>query len=219
WYLDGFDENLLNETIAKGAEVLREQSKPVSTSSLFENIQKSGSPDIQALSHDAIESVLELSKIIGRNAFGLWGLASSPEISPKDVGDKAFLVLKYNGHPQHYSAITELINKQKFDHRTAHKETVHNELIKDPRFVLIGRGIYALREWGYKKGVVADIVKEVLKKAGRPMGRDEIIDSVLKQRLVKRNTIIVGLSNRKHFKKTPDNKYVAAESTQEIQNP
>jgi hypothetical protein len=72
------------------------------------------------------------------------------------------LVLKHHGKPEHYSAITKLINEHKFDDRAAYQETVHNELIKDDRFVLIGRGIYALSEWGYKKGVVADVIREVL---------------------------------------------------------
>ena len=52
------------------------------------------------------------------------------------------------------------------------------------------------------------IIEEILKKAGTPLSREQIIQQVLKQRLVKRNTIIVGLSNRKKFQKTPDNKYI-----------
>jgi hypothetical protein len=87
---------------------------------------------------------------------------------------------------------------------------VHNELIKDSRFVLIGRGIYALTEWGYKKGVVADVIKEILNSFGRPLSRDEIINEVLKKRQVKRNTILVGLSNRKNFQKVGKDKYSLA---------
>src|SRR5581483_10671933 len=98
-----------------------------------------------------------------------------------------------------------MINKAKFDHRTAYKETVHNELIKDNRFILIGRGIYALSEWGYKAGVVADVLTDVLRAAGRPLSRDQIIEEVLKRRVVKKNTILVGLSNKKLFKKVGKN--------------
>ena len=85
---------------------------------------------------------------------------------------------------------------------------MHNELIKDARFVLIGRGIYALKSWGYQKGVVADIIEEILRKAGTPLAREQIIERVMKQRMVKKNTIIVGLSNKQKFQKTQDNKYV-----------
>jgi DNA-directed RNA polymerase delta subunit len=118
--------------------------------------------------------------------------------------------MKHHGKPEHYSAITELINKHALDHRTAYKETVHNKLIKDPRFVLVGRGIYALSEWGYEPGVVADIIKAILEESGKPMSRDAIVDAVLKKRLVKKNTILVGLSNKKEFKKVGKNLYALA---------
>ncbi len=100
-----------------------------------------------------------------------------------------------------------MINKAKFDERTAYKETVHNELIKDQRFILIGRGIYALSEWGYKPGVVSDVIIEVLKQAGDPLPKEKIIDEVMKKRMVKRNTILVGLSNKKLFTKVGKNSY------------
>src|SRR5690606_25884944 len=125
---------------------------------------------------------------------------------------KAYLVLKHHGKPEHYSAITKMINEHRFDSRTAYQETVHNELIKDDRFVLIGRGIYALTEWGYKKGVVADVIREVLSESNSPLSRDEIIAEVMKRRQVKRNTILVGLSNKKFFQKIGKDKYTLAET-------
>jgi hypothetical protein len=129
----------------------------------------------------------------------------------KDVGDKAYLVMKHHGKPEHYSTITDLINQHGLDKRTAYKETVHNKLIKDKRFVLVGRGMYALAEWGYKPGVVSDIIVDVLKEADKPLSREEIIDAVLERRLVKKNTIIVGLCNKKLFKKVGKNQYALAE--------
>ena len=48
---------------------------------------------------------------------------------------------------------------------------------------------------------------EVLKASGGPMDREKIIDEVLKKRLVKKNTILVGLSNKKLFKKVGKNLY------------
>ena len=77
---------------------------------------------------------------------------------------------------------------------------MHNELIKDQRFVLVGRGIYALAEWGYAKGVVRDVIRDLLAKHG-PLTKDEIMDKVLKERYVKENTILVNLQNPKFFKK------------------
>jgi DNA-directed RNA polymerase delta subunit len=130
----------------------------------------------------------------------------------KEVGDKAYLVLKQHNKPEHYSEITNLINKAKFDARVAYKETVHNELIKDKRFILVGRGIYALSEWGFKPGVVADVIKEILVEAQKPLPKDKIIEEVLKKRHVKKNTILVGLSNKQYFKKVDKNLYTLVEN-------
>jgi len=155
---------------------------------------------------------LNIAKVIQFNPYNEIGLKNWSEVKPRDVGDKAYLVLKHHGKPEHYSVITSMINDHKFDSRTAYQETVHNELIKDSRFVLIGRGIYALSEWGYKKGVVADVIREIIKSIGRPMSREEIITEVLKKRQVKRNTILVGLSNRKNFQKIGKDRYGLAET-------
>ena len=170
--------------------------------------QLDGHPELENFSAEAIESYINISKKVGKNPYREIGLAVWAQISPKDVGDKAFLILSHQGKPEHYSKITEMINKRGFDQRTAHKESVHNELIKDKRFVLVGRGIYALAEWGYKKGVVAEIISEIIGKAEEPLSKETIIAQVLKQRVVKKNTIIVGLSNKNKFHKTAENKYI-----------
>ena len=151
---------------------------------------------------------MELTIQIEKNVFGHWGLSLWKEVKPKDVGDKAYLVMKHHKKPEHYSVITEMINKAGFDERKAYKETVHNELIKDQRFILIGRGIYALSEWGYKSGVVADVIAEILRQSGQPVAKEKIIEEVLKSRMVKKNTILVGLSNKKLFRKVGKNSYV-----------
>ena len=93
--------------------------------------------------------------------------------------------------------------------KKCHVATCHNELIKDPRFVLVGRGIYALSEWGYKTGVVRDVIKELIKKNG-PMTKEEIVDQVMKERYLKKNTILVNLQNSKYFKKNKTGQYTIA---------
>ena len=208
WNVAGFDNDPAKKLIEEAGKLMEEEKTPMESAVLISALkQKTDSPDLKKMSDIAIDSYLTVSKLLDKNPFGEWGLASSLAIHPKDVGDKAFLVLAHHGSPEHYGKITELINKRHFDDRVANKESVHNELIKDARFVLVGRGIYALSEWGYKKGVVADIIREILRDSSEPLGRDQIIAKVLKQRLVKRNTIIVGLSNRKLFEKTQDDRY------------
>ena len=115
----------------------------------------------------------------------------------------------------HFREIVRLINEQSFDHKKAYAPTVHNELILDDKFVLVGRGIYALKEWGYKPGVVADVMVEILKEHGQPMQRDELVAAVLKQRLVKRGTIYLALTNKKKFARLPDGRYSLANNETE----
>ncbi len=150
---------------------------------------------------------LSLSKVIGKNPLGEWGKAGSPNINAKGMRDYAFLVIRRHGSPIHFrevaKSIGELFNKK------AHVATTHNELIKDPRFVLVGRGLYALAEWGYMSGVVKDVIREILQKHG-PLPKEEIIKKVLKERYVKENTIMVNLQNPKYFKKLKDGTYTAA---------
>ena len=91
-------------------------------------------------------------------------------------------------------------------------QTVHNELIKDPRFVLVGRGLYALKEWGYEEGQVKDVILKILKEARKPLPKEEILAGVLKQRMVKENTVLLNLNNKKYFLKTPEGKYISKDN-------
>jgi hypothetical protein len=209
WTTILFNKQLLNDFTEESKKILDVEGKPLSSPEFLEKFKATEFYKLNQaeLTDRVILNFLDLAHEIESNVFDQWGLSSWKEITPKDVGDKAFLVMKNHGKPEHYSLITEMINKAKFDQRTAYKETVHNELIKDKRFILIGRGIYALQEWGYKPGVVSEVLAEVLKASGGPMDREKIIDEVLKKRLVKKNTILVGLSNKKLFKKVGKNLY------------
>ena len=153
---------------------------------------------------EVVKRWLSMSKKIGRNELGEWGKTNSPNISAKGIRDYAFLVIRRHGSPIHFrevaKAISEVFKKK------AHEATTHNELIKDPRFVLVGRGLYALTEWGYMSGVVKDVIRNVLEKNG-PLTKQEVIDKVLKERYVKENTIIVNLQNPNYFTRTKEGRY------------
>jgi hypothetical protein len=156
---------------------------------------------------EIIRSWLRISKIINSNPLGEWGLASSFHIKPRGVRDLAFLALRKQGSPMHFAEVAEKINQ--YFSRPAHSATVHNELIKDDRFVLVGRGLYALNDWGYKSGTVSDIIKALIKENG-PLPREDIIRAVLKERYVKENTILVNLQNRNYFKRDTGGRYAIA---------
>lgn len=153
---------------------------------------------------EVLKRWLKISKQIDKNPLGDWGPADSPNIRIKGIRDYAYLAVKRHGSPMHFREVAETINEL-FD-RKAHVATTHNELIKDDRFVLVGRGLYALSEWGYSAGVVKEVLREILESEG-PLSKEEIIDKVRKERYVKDNTILVNLQDTNHFKKLANGTY------------
>ncbi len=156
---------------------------------------------------EIIRRWLNTSKKIKKNPLGEWGKSESPNINVKGMRDYAYLVIRKHGSPIHFREVAQQISKL-FD-KKAHVATTHNELIKDPRFVLVGRGLYALSDWGYMSGVVRDVISGVIKKHGA-LTKEEIIDKVLKERYVKENTILVNLQNPKFFKRDVKGRYDVA---------
>lgn len=139
-----------------------------------------------------------------------WGLAKWPTVNPKNIRDKIYVILQENNKPLHFSDIAKAIKQSDFRRKDVTTQAIHNELIKDGRFVLIGRGIYALKEWGYAKGTVADIICDILKKEEAPLHRDEIVKRVLKHRQVKETTILLNLQGKPQFKRVAKATYTLA---------
>jgi len=153
---------------------------------------------------EVIKRWLSISNKIDKNPLGEWGRSSSPNVNAKGMRDYAFLVIRKHGSPIHFKEVAKAIST--YFNKKAHVATTHNELIKDPRFVLVGRGLYALAEWGYMSGVVKDVIKKIIEKEG-PLTKEKIVEKVLKERYVKENTILVNLQNSKYFKKDTSNRY------------
>ncbi|MEK7098401.1 MAG: sigma factor-like helix-turn-helix DNA-binding protein [Patescibacteria group bacterium] len=149
---------------------------------------------------------LGLSKRLGRNPLGEWGRTESPHVRIKNTRDFAYLTLKRHGSPMHFTEVAKGIHN--LFKKPAHPATTHNELIKDGRFVLVGRGLYALKEWGYAPGVVREVIRNVIQRDGA-LTRDEIIERVKRERYVKDATIVVNLQHSE-FKRDTEGKYVLA---------
>ena len=147
---------------------------------------------------------LLITKLLGRNPLGEWGLASSSNVRAKGMRDYAYLAIKNHGSPMHFREVAKSI--ERLFKKRAHEATCHNELIKDSRFVLVGRGLYALSEWGYTEGVVKDVICNIIRKHG-PLTRSKIIDHVRNERYVKDNTILVNLQDGSTFKRNSDGTY------------
>ena len=203
WTIDKDSLKSAQKTLKKISEKLNKASRPLPVEDL-ESASRVNLPTLLAF--------LEVSKKINKGPQGLWGFSDWPEISPRGVKDKAYIIFKNEERPLHFREVAELIDKADlFDsQKKTHPQTVHNELIKDGRFILVGRGIYALSEWGYRPGTVKDVISAVLKESKKPLTKEEIIEKVSKRRLVAENTILLNLHNKRYFKRNQEGKYKLA---------
>lgn len=208
WIKEDKEKKNVEKTAKLAAQDLNKKGELMSLDQLYSSLK--GKIDV---GKKGLQSSLEISKNIDKDAGGKYGLVNWVEVSPKGVKDKAYLVLKNEKNPLHFSDIASAIEKSPFlGGKSVHTATVHNELIKNSRFVLVGRGMYALREWGYEPGVVKDIIRKVLKEADKPLKKEEVLAKVSKQRLVKPNTVFLNLHDRKRFERDSEGRYTVRES-------
>jgi predicted Zn-ribbon and HTH transcriptional regulator len=160
---------------------------------------------------EEVRALASVSKLLA-NLHDTWGLIKWPMVNPKNIRDKIYVILHEKGKPMHFSEIAKAISSSEFKRKDVTTQAIHNELIKDGRFILVGRGIYALKEWGYKKGTVADVITEVLEEANEPLHRDEIVKRVLKKRFVKETTILLNLQGKPQFKRTAKATYTIVQA-------
>ena len=158
-----------------------------------------------------LEQLVTLSKKLVTNAYGETGLKHWSEVNPRTVRDQIYLILRKHDVPLHFEEIATAINKSGIAARPALSATVHNELIKDERFVLVGRGKYALAEAGFVPGTAREVVHRILTSKG-PLQANDVIEAVQKERLFKPNTILVNLQNRQHFTRNADGTYQVREA-------
>lgn len=186
------DEKAMKSEVNKIVDIIKKNGEPAEIDYIAREA------DIESPEHArALASVSkDLATLNSR-----WGLIKWPMVNPKNIRDKIYVILKEHGKHMHFNEIAKAIKDSDFKRKDVTTQAIHNELIKDKRFVLIGRGIYALKEWGYKKGTVADIIAEVLREAGEPLHRDEIVKRVLKSRFVKETTILLNLQGKSQFKR------------------
>lgn len=197
-----FNQKLLEEISKELVSILKKKKTILNQEEFYNEFSKTRFYQEYKISKILFFSLLKCMKELMevRNKNNYWGLVSWPEINPKTIHEWTYYVLKNYGKPIHFTKISDLIKKEKAKKKFNIK-TIHNVLISDSRFVLVGNGLYALREWGYEPGTVADVILRILKREKRPLTTQEIIEMVLQERIVKKNTILVNLQNRKLFKK------------------
>lgn len=213
WRLLSASADFIQQVIDELIKIISSQNKPLKLEDLFNlfcqtELYKNNQSKLDS---KIIESYLKISQKIAANPFQEYGLTNWGSVLPRRMNDRIYLVLKKEGRPMHFVEIAQRITQ--IFKKKAYPPTVHNELILNNCYVLVGRGIYALKEWGYQKGVVADVLVDLLQKKGQPMARQELLDQILKQRIVKKNTVFLALTNKNKFKKLPDGKYTLAETS------
>ena len=199
------DNKKIKEIINSIVGVIKEHGQPLNLEELHQKLD---------LEHpDHIQAYASLSKLLA-SLNGFWGLQKWPSVNPKNIRDKIFVILNNNEKPMHFSEIAKAIEQSSFKRKNVTTQAIHNELIKDDRFVLIGRGIYALAEWGFKRGTVSDVIEEVLKESPVPLHRDEIVRRVLAKRQVKETTVLLNLQSRPQFKRVAKATYILVKTTE-----
>jgi hypothetical protein len=210
WRKKGIKGAHIKKVCAAGYKLLKKKKEVMTkgeiTSAIINEVKIEGF----ALTPEFVISSLDLDRrllVLGNKSVGL---SSWRHINPKTLRDKIFYVMREMEKPMHYVEISEKIEKLPFDEKKINTQAVHNELIRFDGFVLIGRGIYALSEWGYKEGTVADVIESILKNETEPLSRNEIVAKVLERRQVKRITILLNLKNKPQFERVGQDKYQLA---------
>lgn len=186
WHVKEVKQLKIREITKKTLAILKEANKVVAIEKIAEELKED---------KKLIEAALTASKEIMKTDAGKWGLTAWPHVNPKSIRDKSRYILERHGEPIHYTKLTQKISEMSSKKVT--KQSVHNELIKNQDFVLVGRGIYALTEWGYTPGVVEEVIVEVLTEAQAPLHKNEIVKRVLEKRIVKESTIVLNLQKNK----------------------
>lgn len=197
WRIKEIDVATISSVISAGIKILNKKSEVLSDSKVIVQIRQQLSDSIESYNDPMIISCLEVDKRLKQTEDG-FGLMVWRHINPRSIRDKAYIVLKKEKNPLHFVEIANKITEAGFDKKVVTTQAVHNELIRYDQFVLVGRGLYTLKEFGFSKGTVADVIEGLLKKKS-PMTKQEIIEGVLKQRQVKKGTISLNLQKNPQF--------------------
>jgi hypothetical protein len=197
WTLTSITEKNVREIIDSVISMLKEKGDVITLEEVVQKAQEvhSGKNYTGNMIRSTVSVDIRL-KVVEEGV----GLMTWRHVNPKSIRDKAYIVLKKANKPLHFMDIAKKVEDAKFDHKSVTKQAVHNELIRYDQFVLVGRGLYALKEWGYEKGTVSSIIKNLLRDHS-PLTKHEIMKGVLEQRQVKKGTISLNLQKNPEFER------------------
>lgn len=198
WRYNSLEVPEIKKINDSAVSLLKKKNDTIPEPRLLADVQNIFARKDRALLDAVVTASLSTDKRLKRVEDG-WGLMEWRHINPRSIRDKAYIVLKKHKKPMHFVEIANKISEVGFDRKSVTVQAVHNELIRCDKFVLVGRGLYVLKEWGYKDGTVADVIEDILRKKAGPMTKQDIIDEVLKQRYVRIGTISLNLQKHTHF--------------------
>lgn len=161
--------------------------------------------DFEPSSNDIFDLV-EIIKHISRNPFNFWGLKDHPFVTPKCLKDKIYFILKKEKRPLHYSEIYKLLNSfGQFENISSiwlkenNINSLRNELIRHPEFVLVGKGKYGLKEWGLVDGTAKELIIKILKEKKR-IKKEKMWQIISSLREIKPTSFYIYLKQIKNIK-------------------
>lgn len=184
-------------------KILKKEKEPLTPNKLLSMLQEELRKDNISLRKKLLLASIKLDRRLKVESERV-SLIEWRHINPKTLYDKILFILRQTESPMHFSKITNTIIEKHFDNKSVSQQAVHNELINKEEFVLVGRGVYALKEWGYKEGTVKDVLTRILEKEG-PLPQAALIQKVLEVRKVKPITIQININNKRNFKKNEEN--------------
>ncbi len=199
WRIESLALDDISTIVNNIVKILKKRKNCMQSDEIVSAIQALNLFDGRVPSKELISSCLEIDERLRHISEG-WGLTEWRFVRPRSIRDKVEIILRKTGEPLHFMDIANRIKAAQFDHKNVTVQAVHNELIRYPQFVLVGRGLYALKEWGYEPGTVADVIEKILIEKG-PLSKKEIIIEVAKQRTVKVGTISLNLQKMPYFKR------------------
>ncbi len=202
WRISKYSESFIQKVATAAVRSLQKAKHVLSIDTILEKVNEGLSAPI---GENTMTNVLRVIKECKFTENGV-GLFTWRHIHPRTLKDKIFYTFHQEKKPLHFEKISEMIRGGNFDQKRVNVQAVHNELIRNENFILIGRGIYALKDWGYKTGTVSEVIAEILSD-GVARSRDEITKDVLDQRHVKTITIYLNLKNKNQFSRIGRDKY------------
>lgn len=204
FYLPKISKKSIDSIYKEALNILKKRKDVIDKTSLYEMIKINLKNN--NLKNVFIDSVLNIYEEIVFWEENLVWLTKRKILNPKTLKDKAKYILRKEKIPMHFVSIANKITENMGE--KVKVNTVHNELIRNSEFVLVGRWIYALKDWWiYKPGTVIDVIVDIMKKTWEPMTKEDIISKVLKVRKVKPATIYMNLQNKKIIQRVWRNYY------------